>query len=130
MEKLKYLILLCIFMTGCTTVSSLKSNPRKGYSTSSFVDLDEAGIITEKVLEENGIKIKSYEKISDNEVIIIGSNGMSLASYGELIKVYLEKERNKVLFYVESRPKMKTNYMAEDHGPKIINGINVSLQTK
>ena len=132
MKRVLWLLILEIFiLSGCTSVNSMRKAPQTGLSTEWVIGANEASSIVQSILASERINIKSVEALSNGDILIVGTKGMSLMSYGEVVKVYLEQGKNgKITFYVESKPKLSTNVFAEDHAPEILNKINLTIGLK
>lgn len=119
--NLVILVLLTLIFTGCSSVNSMKGKPLQSGRVSHFkAPMDRVLFNVKNILVEQGVTIKTDEVPSENSRLIIGDTGMGLTSSGEVVKVYIvEQSPNNIAVFVDSVPKVATQWLAPDHAPTI-----------
>jgi len=124
-------ILMILILTGCTSVSGLKSTPASGQKVETSKELEEVVRISLEALLDIGMEIQTNEQISEGEVVIVGLKRISLMTNGELIKIHIQTEGGKILVYVDGHSRDKTQITgtlrAQKYEKNIINYLEGSL---
>ncbi|MGL5100361.1 MAG: hypothetical protein ACRC6B_10105 [Fusobacteriaceae bacterium] len=99
----------------------MKSKPLQSGRVAHFNSTMDIVLFNVKIiLSEQSITIKTDELTAENGRLIIGDTGMGLTSSGEVVKIYIvEQSPNSIAIFVDSVPKVATQWLAPDHAPAI-----------
>jgi hypothetical protein len=115
-----------ILVIGCSTLPPPHSIPPDCVTFPFSGTINEAFEIARSSLMANGITPLGG---SPELGFVSGERGASAFSWGELVAVYFEEqEKNTVIFWVVSKPKLATNITAPDHAGEIF--VTISALVK
>jgi hypothetical protein len=116
------LVLACMAAAGCATVSTMKEAPPYGEVARSYSgDFTRVVEAARDSLLELGLTIEDFSQVNDRCWRIVATAGMSAFSWGELVRVLVERRQAaEVEVRVLTRRRLATNIFAKgDYAPDI-----------
>src|SRR6266446_7421214 len=84
---------------------------------------------TRNAVASAGLAVDSYDEVNDSTAMIVAKKGSSAWSWGELVRVVIQKTGDRVAVRVLSRRKMATNVTAKgDYSDTIFSNIDLALR--
>lgn len=124
-------LVLIFIVTACATTSGLKNESLVAGNPRSYdAEFDRVLNAARSAVMLADLSIESDQKIDDNRWMIIGTTGMSLFSYGEIVRVVVEKTSEvTTLVRIITKRRLATNITARgDYSSEIFNYIAMKLK--
>ena len=136
MKKVVYLFLVLLFATifnGCSSVTTISESPREaGVSKIFKINKANANLEVKKAFESNKIKLKTEKELDEKNSEIVGQTPVTAFSYGEIIRVILEKtSEEETLVRILTKRVLATNVFAKsDWSPEIFSALETNEKDK
>jgi hypothetical protein len=125
------LVGLALLSVACASTGGLRTEPLDAGVGREFSG-DYAAVLraAEQAVLGAGLTVDSYEEVNDSTAVIVGKKGMSAWSWGELVRVVVQKSAaDRVAVRVFTRRKMATNVTAKgDYSETIFANIELALR--
>ena len=127
-------LLLMVFLLltfGCATTSTMRNVSLDNGIPKIFVaSLDLVLKATQKSVTQSGLQVEEITQLDDETWIIIGNKDTSAWSWGELVRVTVQKKsETETLVRVFTKRKLATNITAKgDYSQVILSNIDLNLR--
>ena len=129
--KMVLTLFAALSLFGCATVSSVRSAPLSEGVSQTFA-AEHALVLraAQEAVVDAGLTVEAVNKIDDKTSIIIGTKGMSAFSWGELVRVSVERTSDtETTVRVYTKRKVATNIFAKgDYSQDILSNIKFYLR--
>jgi hypothetical protein len=115
----------------CATTGSIRSAPLSAGMARTFAaELPAVMSAAREAMVEAGLTIEESRQVNDTTWMIIGQNPASIMSYGEIVRVVVEKAGAAgTAVRVHSKRRVATNVTAKgDYSPRILSYIEFKLR--
>jgi uncharacterized lipoprotein len=121
------LLLALVLSTGCSTLADARAGKGSGPSRVYSAPFDKVWAVIPTALKEVGI---DYVGENKQEGYILAQRGVSFASYGENVAIFVEQDGDiaKTRVEVVSKKSMSTNIFAPNWAEPILNKIDEKLR--
>lgn len=122
-------LVLLMLATGCATVGSVTSRPAGDGSGRSFAaPLPEVRNALRVAFDSTGLAPKDSSQLNDSTLMIVGTRGFSMWSYGEIVRVLLAGRQDTTDVRVVTAKRMATNVFANgDWSTKLFRYMTAEL---
>ncbi|MEE9464696.1 MAG: hypothetical protein V3W14_03855 [Candidatus Neomarinimicrobiota bacterium] len=119
---MKRLVVIALLLCGCATVGSMEQvSTSVGVSAIFRSDYDDVLSVLQPSIISVGLVIEGSRKVNDNQWIIISQSNISAWSWGEIIRVVIERtNESETTVRVHTKSKLATNITYKDNYSSLI----------
>ena len=124
-------VLYFLFISGCATTNSLRNaSVSSGVPRSFNAEFDRVLNVARESIVEAGLQIEDVYQTNENSWTIISLKPSSAFSYGELVRVVVQKTyNNTTLVRVLTKRRLATNIFAKgDYSTSIFSNMELKLK--
>lgn len=125
------LLAAAILLSGCATSGAMRTSPLgEGIARVFSAELEKVLNAAQESMVEAGLAIEEVTKVDDNTHLILGTKGLSVFSYGELVRLVVERSApSETTVRVYTKRRLATNITAKgDYSGAIFSRIESKLQ--
>ncbi|MEJ7811912.1 MAG: hypothetical protein WKG32_15985 [Gemmatimonadaceae bacterium] len=123
--------LLALATSGCATTGTIRTASDDAGTARTFAgEYDRVLTAAREAVVESGFAIEETKQLNDSSWYILGKKGMSFASYGELVRVTVQRAgASEASVRVYTQKRVKTNVFAKgDYSKDIFSSIEFKLR--
>ena len=123
-------VLVLTLLAACASAGGMRAEPLDVGVVREFNgDYTTVLRATRNAVASAGLAVDSYDEVNDSTAMIVAKKGSSAWSWGELVRVVIQKSGDRVAVRVLSRRKMATNVTAKgDYSDTIFSNIELALR--